>query len=322
MNISMHAERDFSSPFASHREALLEFIPRREEGRKLKGGGGVKKSGSNGWWWWEERGRFRRLSYPSQGTGQQGWEVPSAQGATGRLPRARAASHWTWGGRARQTWGWCPRWRAAAGPRNQPGPGLWVVDWHSHSEGEREEMNYDERGHRACWSVGYMKYFESCSHTIPEIRPFSDLNSGKCTDNRVRTFSLVYVWKHPKSEKHWSRRIIFLNFFTYRDQNIHSFDTCWYRMQTILMYFKLNRNIQIYSVYSALSFFLDVRRLSLRSGITSSCQDPLLHCRSVSLLVMRLLHVVSLSFSECSVLVWRGHSKLSKLSFGFRQISR
>lgn len=37
---------------------------------------------------------FRRLSYPSQGTGQQVWEVPSAQGATGQPPPARAASRW------------------------------------------------------------------------------------------------------------------------------------------------------------------------------------------------------------------------------------
>lgn len=145
--------------------------------------GGVKKEWEIWRWWWEERGRFRRLSYPSQGTEQQGWEVPSAQGATGQPQMVRAASHWIWGGRAHQTLGWCPRWRAAAGPRNQPGPGPWAaVHWRSHSDqgSEKEGVNkwwIDEKGIRSLETFRHWRFLTN--HLLIECLVLIEQTSTK-----------------------------------------------------------------------------------------------------------------------------------------------
>lgn len=45
-----------------------------------------------------------------------------------------SSSRWTWGGGARQTSCWCPRWRAAADPRTRPDPALWAAAERSHPD--------------------------------------------------------------------------------------------------------------------------------------------------------------------------------------------
>lgn len=48
-----------------------------------------------------------------------------------------SSSRWTWGGGARRTSCWCPRWTAGVDPRTRPDPVRWVAAERSHPDGNR-----------------------------------------------------------------------------------------------------------------------------------------------------------------------------------------